>query len=81
MTLALLGSVGSIRYPVRSVFGVRVVEYLPDCGCRCRSSCRPCRRSCRTIGCALGREVLGSVGSVPLVLGSVDRFGSIDILQ
>eukprot|EP00969_Alexandrium_andersonii_P045916 2015091-Alexandrium_andersonii.AAC.1 len=25
------------------------------------------------------REALGSVGSVPVVIGSVDRFGSIDI--
>eukprot|EP00969_Alexandrium_andersonii_P070818 3125861-Alexandrium_andersonii.AAC.1 len=29
---ALLGSIGSIRYTLRSVLGVRVVEYLTDRG-------------------------------------------------
>eukprot|EP00969_Alexandrium_andersonii_P237535 10485453-Alexandrium_andersonii.AAC.1 len=30
-------------------------------------------------GCANAGEVLGSVGSVPVAFGSVDRFGSIEI--
>eukprot|EP00969_Alexandrium_andersonii_P334166 14766901-Alexandrium_andersonii.AAC.1 len=29
LALALLRSIGSIRYPVRSVLGLRVNEYLP----------------------------------------------------
>eukprot|EP00969_Alexandrium_andersonii_P180116 7960836-Alexandrium_andersonii.AAC.1 len=32
VALALLGSIGSIRYSVRSVLGIRVIEYLPDRG-------------------------------------------------
>eukprot|EP00969_Alexandrium_andersonii_P009493 415035-Alexandrium_andersonii.AAC.1 len=37
--LALLGSIGSIRYSARSVPSVCVIKYLPDDGCPPDSRC------------------------------------------
>eukprot|EP00969_Alexandrium_andersonii_P147460 6520631-Alexandrium_andersonii.AAC.1 len=76
ITLALLGSIGSIRCSVRSVLGVHVIEYIPDRHYRNHWTCSrrlDSRRSRHPLRAGGGRKEASALGEVVVRPGGLER--------